>query len=51
LADPDFSFLQAAQDRLDYLDYFKNQIDPARYQADTAFWKDFQNRLAEHHHE
>jgi hypothetical protein len=48
MADPNYSFVQAAQDWLEYLDYFKSQIDPARYQADTAFWKDFQNRLAEH---
>lgn len=47
MAAPDYSYTQAAQDQLDYLEYFRQQIDPTRYQTDTAFWTDFRDLLTE----
>lgn len=52
--DPDFvnpmdsdsySFDSAAQGWMDYLNYFKNQLDPARYAKDMEFWTTFQTAL------
>lgn len=42
MASDDYSYLRAAQDRLDYLDLFRNQMSPERYAKDTAFWTTLQ---------
>ncbi|WP_236621384.1 hypothetical protein [Rhodopirellula sallentina] len=52
--DPDFrnpmleegySYQQAAQEWIDYLDYFKSTMSEHRYESERAFWTDFQSRL------
>ncbi|RCS54501.1 hypothetical protein DTL42_05005 [Bremerella cremea] len=48
MAAKDFSYQDLAQQFLDYLDYFKNQIPKDKYEKDTAFWTDFKQTLAEH---
>ncbi|QDT07565.1 hypothetical protein K227x_59930 [Rubripirellula lacrimiformis] len=45
MAAEDYSYGQAAQDYVNYLDAFRAQIDPVRYQRDRAFWTDFASRL------
>lgn len=45
MADQKYSYAQAARDQVNYLDAFRNQIDPIRYQRDRAFWSDFASRL------
>lgn len=45
MADADYSYGQAIQARLQYLDDFRNQLDPVSYERDRAFWADFQGRL------
>jgi hypothetical protein len=46
MADPDFSYLAAADKWIDYLEAFKNQLDPSRVARDTAFWSSFKQRLS-----
>ncbi len=41
-----FSYKQAAQDWLDYLDRFRYQMPDERYQSDHAFWSRFSAALA-----
>ncbi|MCC7337282.1 MAG: hypothetical protein IT422_19505 [Pirellulaceae bacterium] len=40
-----YSFKKVIQDWIDSLDYFKNQMDPARYAKDRRFWSSFQEQL------
>ncbi len=47
MASPDYSYLRAAQDRLDYLERFRNQIPAERYAKDTAFWTKLQELFVE----
>lgn len=48
MASPGYSYLQAAQDRLDYLDCFKAQLPGDQYERDKAFWTAFRGHLREH---
>lgn len=48
MATDNYSYQDLAQQYLDYLDYFKNQIPPDQYEKDTAFWTDFKQTLAKH---
>ncbi|PQO38637.1 hypothetical protein [Blastopirellula marina] len=48
MAADNYSYQDLAQQFLDYLDYFKNQIPQDRYDQDTAFWTDFKQSLAQH---
>ncbi len=45
LAAAGYSFEQAASAWMDHLNYFKNQLDPARYAKDMQFWQTFQSAL------
>ena len=47
MASSDYSYVQATQDRLDYLDTFRYQIPEEQYQEGTAFWTNLQERLIE----
>ncbi|EMI45561.1 hypothetical protein [Rhodopirellula sp. SWK7] len=40
-----YSYSNAAREWIEYLDYFKNTMDPRRYESERAFWTDFQSRL------
>ncbi|MCA9158538.1 MAG: hypothetical protein KDA72_09435 [Planctomycetales bacterium] len=40
-----YSFLKVTQDRINSLDYFKNQMDALRYEKDRSFWSKFQDQL------
>ena len=48
MASPNYSFRAAAQQWLDYLDAFKNQIPPDQYLRDHQFWSEFGNQLKAH---
>ncbi len=48
MAADNYSYQDLAQQFLDYLDYFKNQIPQDQYERDTAFWTEFKQSLAEH---
>jgi hypothetical protein len=45
MASATYSFLGAVQDRLDYLDTFKNQIPADQYLRDQQFWSKFGSQL------
>jgi len=45
LAADDYSFIKVTQDWIGHLDYFKNQLDPFRYEKDRSFWSKFQQEL------
>ncbi len=47
MAASDYSYVQVTKDWIEHLDYFKNQIDPLRYQKDRSFWKSFQQSLVD----
>jgi hypothetical protein len=47
LASADYSYVQATQDRLDYLNDFRARISSDRYDRDTDFWTSFQQQLIE----
>ena len=47
MASDDYSYAGAVQDCLDYLERFRSQMPPERYEADTAFWTKLQGLLAE----
>ncbi|WP_404307235.1 hypothetical protein [Neorhodopirellula lusitana] len=47
MASSNYSYEQSARDYVEYLDAFKAQIDPIRYDRDRAFWSDFASRLAD----
>lgn len=42
-----YSFVKKTQDQIASLDYFKNQMDPARHVKDRNFWSSFQDNLRE----
>lgn len=44
----DYSFVKVASDWMGHLEYFKNQIDPERYENGMDFWRTFQNSLRSH---
>lgn len=46
--DPNYSYVGVTRSQLNYLDAFKAQIDPSRYDRDVAFWQDFQSALLAH---
>jgi hypothetical protein len=48
LAAADYSYTQAADEQIEYLEYFKAQIDPLRFEKDVAFWTGFRQSLEEH---
>ncbi|PHQ33803.1 hypothetical protein [Rhodopirellula bahusiensis] len=48
MEDPEYSFVDETQRWIDYLDYFKNQIDPDQYAKDRSFFESFQQKLIEH---
>ncbi len=45
LADPNYSFVQATQDQLDYLEFVKDKISAADYERQRSFWSTFQQAL------
>lgn len=45
MASPSFSYREAVNQRLDYLDTFKNRMSPDHYQRDHDFWTNFGNLL------
>ncbi|MCM2370272.1 hypothetical protein [Aporhodopirellula aestuarii] len=42
-----YSYSDAAQSWIEYLDYFQVTMDTRRYESERAFWTDFQSRLPE----
>ena len=42
-----YSFISVAQSWMDHLNYFKNQLDPARYAKDMEFWSSFKSALSQ----
>lgn len=47
MAAPSFSFSEAANNWLDYLDRFKYQMPADQYERDKKFWTSFQHHLSE----
>jgi hypothetical protein len=45
MASPTYSFTHAVDQRLDYLDSFKNQIPPDQWSRDRDFWSKFRELL------
>jgi len=45
MASPDYSYLEATQNYLEYLDNFRSQTPIEQYERDQAFWTNFQERL------
>jgi hypothetical protein len=45
MAAADYSYVDAANDWLNYLDSFKNQMPVARYESDVNFWTTFRDNL------
>lgn len=45
MASPSFSYRETVNQRLDYLDTFKNRMPPDQYQRDHDFWTNFGNLL------
>ena len=48
MASGDYSYQKAAEDYLEYLDYFKYQIPKDQYERGMAFWTEFQENLQKH---
>lgn len=48
MASSDYSYVQATEDRLEYLEAFKTRIPPERYDREKTFWTKFQNLLIDH---
>ena len=48
MASDDYSYVQAAQDQLDYLEAFRLRMSPEKYDRDKAFWTEFQGLLDEY---
>lgn len=48
MASSEYSYVQAAQDRLDYLELFKTRMSPEQYERDMAFWTRMHELLGEH---
>lgn len=45
MIDAEYSYIDVTQRHIDYLNDFKNQIEPVRFEKDMAFWKQFQKLL------
>ncbi|TWT88721.1 hypothetical protein Mal64_22090 [Pseudobythopirellula maris] len=45
MAEPGYSYAEKSQRMLEYLDLFKEQMAPERYERDTAFWSNFERLL------
>ncbi|MEX0795035.1 MAG: hypothetical protein WD045_17990 [Pirellulaceae bacterium] len=48
MASPDYSYLDLTGRQLESLELFKYQMQPERYESQTAFWTSFQQALADH---
>ncbi|UUO08779.1 hypothetical protein M4951_10800 [Blastopirellula sp. J2-11] len=48
LARGDYSYLDATQQQLDYLEEYRYQMSPQQYERGTQFWSNFQQRLQQH---
>lgn len=46
MASSDYSYTQAAQERLDYLERFRYQMPTEQYERDKAFWTELRGLLA-----
>ncbi|MCG8653158.1 MAG: hypothetical protein MI861_25180 [Pirellulales bacterium] len=46
--DSDYSFVGVTESWMAHLDYFRNQIEPERYDKEMAFWQQFGERLIAH---
>lgn len=47
-ADKDYSYVQASQDRLDYLEAFKDKMPREQYEHGVDFWGRFKDLLKQH---
>ena len=47
MASATYSYVDAVQNRIDYLEDFKNDIDPVRFEKDMSFWCEFRRTLGE----
>ena len=47
-ANPNYSYVVLTEQYLDSLEYFQHQMPRARYEAQTAFWQEFQQNLEKH---
>ena len=47
MASDDYSYVEAAQERLDYLERFRKQMPAGRYEEDTSFWTKLRGLLIE----
>lgn len=47
MGSPDYSYTSAANQWLEYLDRFRNQMPFDQYQRDTSFWTTFRDQLSE----
>lgn len=47
-AEPGYSYVQAAQDWLDHLDFVRPWISREQYEEQTAFWTNFKGLLEDH---
>ncbi len=45
MAAEDYSYVDSVQTHLDYLETFKNQLDPEKFQRDTAFFQKLKDAL------
>ena len=48
MASSEYSYVDAAQDRLNYLEAFRSRMPPEQYERDKAFWSRMQGLLIEH---
>lgn len=48
MASSEYSYVAAAQDRLDYLELFRTRMPPEQYEQDKAFWTRMHELLGEH---
>ncbi|MCC9642775.1 hypothetical protein LOC71_10860 [Rhodopirellula sp. JC740] len=48
MTDPGYSYVDEAQGWIDYLDYFKNQMDPDQYAKERSFFQSFKDKLVKH---
>ena len=48
MASSDYSYVEATEDRLEYLEAFKTRISPEQYEREKTFWTKFQNLLIDH---
>lgn len=45
MASGNYSYVQAAKDRLEYTERFRSHMTPEQYARDKSFWTDFHDRL------